>query len=256
MAPTLFFKDEARIMIRITFSGKSDIGLKRTGNEDTFIINPELDFCLVSDGMGGAAAGELASRIFAETATEVFSGSGIRSGEQTRELVRKAFNLANKRILDHTENNPVHKGMGCTAELLAFFEDGFALGHIGDSRTYRVRNGHLKQLTRDHSLVQDQLDQGLITQSEARNHHLRNVILKAVGVSETLVLDILSGRDFDHDVFLLCSDGLTDMVPDPLIMEVLSSKSTLDQKVAHLIQSANSAGGLDNITVVLCELAL
>jgi PPM family protein phosphatase len=139
-----------------------------------------------------------------------------RSGEETRELVRNAFNLANKKILDHAENNPEHKGMGCTAELLAFFEHGFAVGHIGDSRTYRLRNGLLKQLTRDHSLVQDQLDQGLITQSEARNHHLRNVILKAIGVSETLVLDLLSGMSFADDLFLLCSDGLTDMVSDTL----------------------------------------
>ena len=240
-------------MLPIVFSGKSDIGLKRAGNEDAFVISPELGLCLVSDGMGGAAAGELASRIFAETATEVFTGSMNRSGEETRELVRNAFNLANKKILDHAENNPEHKGMGCTAELLAFFEDGFAVGHIGDSRTYRLRNGLLKQLTRDHSLVQDQLDQGLITQSEAKNHHLRNVILKAIGVSETLVLDILSGMSFAKDLFLLCSDGLTDMVSDSFIQDVLSSKSTLDQKADRLIQSAKSAGGHDNITVVLCE---
>jgi protein phosphatase len=240
-------------MLPIVFSGKSDIGLKRAGNEDAFVISPELGLCLVSDGMGGAAAGELASRIFAETATEVFTGSMNRSGEETRELVRNAFNLANKTILDHSENNPEHKGMGCTAELLAFFEDGFAVGHIGDSRTYRLRNGLLKQLTRDHSLVQDQLDQGLITQSEAKNHHLRNVILKALGVNETLVLDILSGISFAKDLFLLCSDGLTDMVSDSFIQDVLSSKSTLDQKADRLIQSAKSAGGHDNITVVLCE---
>ncbi|MCP4627875.1 MAG: Stp1/IreP family PP2C-type Ser/Thr phosphatase [bacterium] len=240
-------------MPKIEFFGKTDVGLKRTNNEDDFVISPELGFCLAADGMGGAAAGELASRFFAESATEVFSGADRRTERETLDLVQKAFSFANKRILDHVKESVHHKGMGCTAELVAFSDEGFVLGHIGDSRTYRLRNGQLKQLTQDHSLVQGQIDQGLITPEEARSHHLRNVILRAVGVSDNLALDLLKGKTFSGDLFLLCSDGLTDMVDDSLIGQVLSSATALPQKVDELIDSAKSAGGLDNITVVLSE---
>ena len=240
-------------MPKIAFFGQSDVGIKRRNNEDAFVINPELCFCLAADGMGGAAAGELASRFFAETATQVFLSSVPRTERQAIDLVQDTFSFANKKILDHVNENPPHQGMGCTAELVAFFDEGFVLGHIGDSRTYRLRDGHLKQLTQDHSFVQGQIDQGLITQAEARHHHLRNVILRAVGVAENLSLDLLNGKIFSGDLFLLCSDGLTDMVDDPLIQEILSSALSLPQKTGELIGSANAAGGLDNITVVLSE---
>jgi len=240
-------------MSEITFFGKSDVGLKRTNNEDDFVISPELGFCLAADGMGGAAAGELASRFFSETATEVFSGSDRRSGKETLDLVQKVFSFANKRILDHVKESAHHQGMGCTAELVAFSDEGFVLGHIGDSRTYRLRDGQLKQLTQDHSFVQEQIDQGLITPDEARKHHLRNVILRAVGVNDNLALDLLRGKTYPGDLFLLCSDGLTDMIDDSLVHQVLSSAASLPQKADALIDSAKSAGGDDNITVVLSE---
>ena len=238
---------------QIASFGKSHPGLRRSNNEDAFIVRPELGFCLVADGMGGAAAGELASGIFAETTLEVFSKAEGQSEQETLELVQRAFGWANERILNHIKENPHHKGMGCTAELVAFSDESFVLGHIGDSRTYRFRTGQLKQLTQDHSLVQDQLDQGLITPAEARNHPMRNVILRALGVNGSLSLDVLRGKTLSGDLFLLCSDGLTDMVDDALIQEVLSSTMVLPQKVEKLIESANSAGGRDNITVVLSE---
>jgi protein phosphatase len=238
---------------QIASFGKSHPGLKRSNNEDAFMLRPELGFCLVADGMGGAAAGELASSIFAETTLEVFSQAEGQSEQETIELVQRAFGWANERILDHVKENPHHHGMGCTAELVSFSDDSFVLGHMGDSRTYRFRNLQLKQLTEDHSLVQDQLDQGLITPAEARNHPMRNVILRALGVKESLSLDIVTGKTLSGDLFLLCSDGLTDMVDDTLIQEVLSSAMVLPQKVEKLIESANSAGGHDNITVVLSE---
>ncbi len=241
-------------MPNMLFFGKSDVGLKRTRNEDTFVVSPEFGFCLAADGMGGAAAGELASRIFAETTTTIFSGSNGRSEKETLALVKKSFVVANQRILDHTEQNIEHKGMGCTAELVAFANRGYVLGHIGDSRTYRLREGRLQQLTRDHSFVQDQINQGLITPKQAKQHHLRNVILRAVGVTENLAPDLLKGKTLPGDLFLLCSDGLTDMVDDALIQKVLSSASPLLQKVNELIEAANSAGGSDNVTVVLSEI--
>lgn len=241
-------------MPNILFFGKTDVGLKRKRNEDTFVVSPELGFCLAADGMGGAAAGELASRIFAETTNTVFSGSNGRNEAETLTLVRKSFVVANQRILEHAEQNAEHKGMGCTAELVAFANGGFVLGHIGDSRTYRLRDGQLGQLTRDHSFVQDQINQGLITPEQAKQHHLRNVILRAVGVTENLAPDLLNGKALSGDIFLLCSDGLTDMVDDALIQRVLSSPSPLLQKTDELIEAANSAGGNDNITVVLSEI--
>ena len=236
---------------RIASFGKSDSGLRRSKNEDTFIVRPELGFCLVADGMGGAAAGELASRIFAETTLEVFSKTEGQSGKDTLELVQRAFSWANERILNHVKENPHHEGMGCTAELVVVSNEGFVLGHMGDSRTYRFRNGQLKQLTEDHSLVQDQINQGLITPAEARNHPMRNVILRALGVKESLALDLVRGKTLRGDLFLLCSDGLTDMIDDSLIENVLSSTMVLPQKVEKLVELANSAGGHDNITVVL-----
>ena len=241
-------------MPEINFIGKSDSGLKRTNNEDCFMVRSELGFCLVADGMGGAAAGEIASRIFAETTLELFSSSAGRSEKETIELVQRAFNFANERILSHVKKNPHHKGMGCTAELMAFSDKGFVIGHMGDSRTYCLRDGQLKQLTQDHSLVQNQIEQGLITPAEARNHPLRNVILRAVGIKKKLALDLVRGITFSGDLFLLCSDGLSDMVDDNQIRNILFSTAPLLQKVEKLIESANAAGGYDNITVVLANI--
>ena len=247
------FDTTGKQMPHIAYFGKSDVGLKRANNEDAFLLRPDLGFCLVADGMGGAAAGELASGIFTETALEVFSKTVSRREKETLDLVQKAFAWANERVLDHVKDNPEHKGMGCTAELIAFFNEGFVLGHMGDSRTYRLRNGQLKQLSKDHSFVQDQVDQGLISQAEARNHPMRNIVLRAVGVKESLALDLVRGKATPGDLFLLCSDGLTDMIDDALIEDVLFPKSALPQKVERLIELAKSAGGFDNITVVLAE---
>lgn len=241
-------------MPKIVSFGKSDVGLKRTNNEDAFLVRHELGLCLVADGMGGAAAGELASRIFAETALEVFSTAGGRSEKEIYRLVQRTFGWANERILAHVKEEPRHKGMGCTADLVAFSDEGFVLGHIGDSRTYRLRKGKLKQLSKDHSFVQDQIDRGLIAFGEATNHPLRNLVLRAVGVKEDLALDLVRGKTFPGDVFLLCSDGLTDMLDDTLIREIVSSTIPLPQKVEQLVDTANSAGGHDNITVVLSEM--
>lgn len=240
-------------MYSFEFIGKSDVGLVRPNNEDTFLVNQEAGYCLVADGMGGAAAGETASNIFAETADEVFAGSKLESEQDVLSCVQSTFRLANDRILAHVAQYPEHQGMGCTAELLAFTGTGFVIGHMGDSRTYRFRDDTLKQLTKDHSLVQDQIDQGLITQEQARNHSMRNVILRAVGVRPSPALDTLRGPAYKGDLFLLCSDGLTDLVEDEEINEVLGFEIEMDMKIEHLIDLAKKAGGKDNITVVLAK---
>lgn len=242
-------------MHKIDFIGKTDVGRIRSNNEDAFMLNPELVYCLVADGMGGAAAGEMASQIFAQTTSELFDKNQPASEQELVARVQEAFRDANDRILDHVSKHPEHRGMGCTAELLAFTETGFVIGHMGDSRTYRLREGTLKQLTKDHSLVQDQLDQGLITEEQARSHRMRNIILRAVGVRPSPALDTLRGPIFSGDLFLLCSDGLTDLIEDREIVQVLLSDGEIDSKADQLVAMANSAGGKDNITVVLAKIA-
>lgn len=241
-------------MLKINSFGKSDVGLKRSNNEDALVLKTELGLWSVADGMGGAAAGELASQIFAETALDVFSKGKGQSEQETFALVQKTFRLANEGIRRHVKENQHHQGMGCTAELITFHDQTYILGHVGDSRTYLFRQGKLRQLTRDHSVVQDQIDQGLITPVEARTHLMRNVILRAVGVDEVIAVDFIRGKDFAGDLFLLCSDGLTDPVDDQPIQETLFLPLSLAQKGEKLIELANAAGGPDNITVILCEI--
>ena len=234
-------------------AGRTDLGQRRKRNEDTILVDQGKGFCLVADGIGGTAAGHIASQLFATTAQNMFSAMPEAEDEKY-ERIQKIFLNANDSILDYAEKNPGCEGMGCTAELLVLGGGRFILGHIGDSRTYRFRSGELKQLTKDHSLVQDQLDQGLITPEEAVNHSFKNVILRAVGIKKNPALDVLRGNLFSGDIFLLCSDGLTDMVSDDIIKDVLTSGAVPGDKADRLIQQANDNGGKDNISVVLAQI--
>lgn len=242
-------------MPEINFFGETDPGLRRINNEDVFLINHELKLYLIADGMGGEAAGEMASHIFADAALEVFRKSVNISNpvKNIANLIQKAFSTANDRILHHTRKNTTHRGMGCTAELLSFTDKEFVVGHIGDSRTYCFRKNKLKQLSKDHSLVQEQLDKGVITSAQSREHPMRHIISRAVGIEETISPDIIMGETYPGDVFLLCSDGLTDMVDDDKIQETLLLPIGLPNKITNLINMAKFAGGSDNITVVLGE---
>jgi protein phosphatase len=240
--------------MRIISSGKTDIGLKRKNNEDAYLERLDLGVFAVADGIGGSAAGEIASGIFVETARDVFE-RGFYSDTETSTQIQEVFRQANERILLNTEEYPDHRGMGCTAELIAFRGGRFFIGHIGDSRTYLFRDGELRRITKDHSLVQDQLEKGLITPEDAKKHRLRNIVLRAVGIYPSVELDLINGRIAPGDITLLCSDGLTDMVDEDLIREILGSALGLTDKVEQLVESAKTAGGNDNITVVLCEVS-
>jgi protein phosphatase len=233
--------------------GKTDIGLKRTTNEDAYCTALEMGFCLVADGLGGAAAGEVASQMFSDTALEVFSEAVDRIEVEVVGRIKATFRLANERIQNYVRENPTKAGMGCTADLFALSNEGFVIGHIGDSRSYRFRKGQLKQLTKDHSLVQSQIDQGLLSIKDAKNHPMRHVVLRALGTEEDLALDLIKGRVYPEDQFLLCSDGLTTMVDDMVIQNTLSSVYPIEEKAEHLINQALSAGGMDNVTIVLIE---
>jgi len=242
-----------KIMGTISCFGKSDVGLRRSNNEDAFFISPDRMVFSVADGMGGAASGEVASRIFVDACREIFPSGEMKTDNEVLLSVQMAFQAANERILKQGRENPVQQGMGCTAELMVFNDKTYILGHVGDSKTYIFRQGALRQITKDHSLVQDQLDQGIITPAEARNHHLRHVINRAVGIGDTLAVDLIKGKSSEGDVFLLCSDGLTDTVDDAALERVLSSERSLEQRVERLINLAKSSGGYDNITIILCE---
>lgn len=242
--------------LKVRYSGKSDTGLVRSENQDALVIEPELGLFLVADGMGGAASGGLVSSIFVQTSLEIFSSLEAHSEQERSDAVQPAFKSAHERIHDHVRKHPDNQGMGCTAKLATFFDESCCLGHVGDTRGYLLRGGNLRQLTRDHSLVQDQIDHGLITSGQAKNHPLKNVILRSVGVDENLAVDLIRGDILRGDIFLLCTDGLTSMLDEILIRQVISAKLSLSQKANRLIEEANSAGGHDNITVILCEIGM
>ena len=245
----IFKSDE--MAITIGAYGRSDVGWRRSSNEDAFILRPDLGFFAVADGMGGAAAGEVASRLFIESAESVLDDR--RTDARKADLVRMVFSTANRRIWEAAVTTPKYRGMGCTADVLVVSGQDYVVGHVGDSRTYLFRKGTVRQITKDHSLVQEQLDQGLISQEQARSHTHRNVVIRSVGIGEVLAVDLVSGKAFDGDAFLLCSDGLTDMIDDAAIQNVFERPAEIADRTEQLIALAKSAGGRDNITVVLCE---
>ena len=243
-------------MIRLNSTAATHVGLVRINNEDAYLTMPDVGVFALSDGMGGAAAGEIASRCFIETVQAILANGVPVSAAEKCTQVEEVFIDSNKRILEHAANNPDDWGMGCTADLLAFADRRYIIAHVGDSRVYLLRRRCLSQLTRDHSLVQLQVDQGVLTPEEARTHPRKNIILRAVGTDPSVFPDILEGEALDHDIFLLCSDGLTDMVEDSLIQRILSSAAPLQQKADGLIEAALAAGGSDNVTVVLCQVEM
>lgn len=241
-------------MTRVSSIGISDTGLKRENNEDALWVRAELGLCALADGMGGAADGELASGIFIRNTMDMFKDEEIHAEPRTIELISKVFVQANEAILSLANGHSEREGMGCTGEIVVFYGDRFIIGHVGDSRVYLFRKGRLRQLTKDHSLVQQQLDDGLITKADARKHPLRHVILRAVGVNENLVVDIIKGKIAAGDLFLVCSDGLTEMIDNAAVGEILGMGTSITEKAGKLIAAANAAGGSDNITVILNEI--
>jgi len=242
---------KAAPMIRMESCGKTDVGLRRTNNEDAFVSAPERGLLALADGMGGAASGEVASAIFTDTVRELLSAGPPSSVEEAEGLVRDTFLLANRRIRELAARTPEHEGMGCTGEMVLFSGDRYVVGHVGDSRVYLFREGRLRQVTKDHSLVQEQVDRGVLTPGEARLHAYRHVLHRALGIHDALAVDLLSGKADPGDLLLLCSDGLTDMVGDLLIEERLASDLSLEAKAERLVRDACDAGGYDNVTVVL-----
>jgi protein phosphatase len=227
--------------------GRTDVGRQRSANEDSLVLRPP--FFAVADGMGGARAGEVASAMAAETfegATEVDEGAEA----QLTRLLREA----NRRIYDLAVTDESRRGMGTTLTAAKVHEEEVSLAHVGDSRAYRMRDGELEQITRDHSLVAELERSGQITAEAAEHHPQRSIITRALGPEPDVEVDTytLSGRN--GDLFLLCSDGLTSMISDDEVAAILRTANSLDDAAEGLIKAANQSGGRDNITVVLFRL--
>ena len=226
----------------------TDVGRVREVNEDSFtVIAPET--YVVSDGMGGHAAGEVASRILVDTAKELLDRPEVFYSEL---VLKKAVLRANDAILSQASEVPEYAGMGTTATLFHREGEQGIWAHVGDSRIYLLRGQELCQITRDHSLVEDLVENGSITREEARNHPRKNILTRAVGAEENLLVDTGSLRLQNGDRLLLCSDGLTNMVTDAQIQEILQDGHPMD-KAAVLVQKALEAGGTDNITAIVVE---
>jgi PPM family protein phosphatase len=229
-------------------AGRTDAGRKRRRNEDAFVLEPPL--FAVADGMGGAQAGEVASRLAAAAFREFHEADELEPEERVRAIIQEA----NRRIYERARQDAQASGMGTTITA-ALLEDGLvALGHVGDSRAYRVREGRLEQLTEDHSLVADLMRSGRLTAEEAEAHPQRSVITRALGTDPEVDVDTFTVEAGPGDVFLLCSDGLTSMVADEDILDLIARSNSLEDAAKALVKAANRSGGEDNITVVLFTL--
>jgi PPM family protein phosphatase len=222
----------------------SDTGRRRRRNEDNYVVTPPL--FAVADGMGGAQAGEVASRL-AAGAVEGGDWNGLSGLERVDALIQEA----NRRIYDRASTDPTASGMGTTMTVALVEGMTVAIGHVGDSRAYLVRGDTMEQLTEDHSLVNELLKTGKLSEEEAQVHPQRSVITRAVGTDPDVDVDGFTIEAEDGDIFLICSDGLTDMVEDEEILELVAeNRDDLDKAVKALVAAANRGGGEDNITAV------
>ena len=252
--------------MRIEYAGLTHVGMKRNHNEDSFLLVPEANLFIVADGMGGHSSGEIASKIAVEEiaeffrmterdeeATWPFKMDRAKSYHENRMCV--AVKLSNSRIVEAAVAEPKYKGMGTTVVAIAFRGSSAYIGHVGDSRVYRLREGNLTQVTEDHSLLNDYIKAKKLTPEEIEAFPHKNVIVRALGMKETVDVDVLKDDPREEDVYIMCSDGLSGMVPDEQIKEIVStSLDDLNVAAERLIEAANAAGGTDNVTVVVNRL--
>jgi protein phosphatase len=232
-----------------SYARASDTGRKRRRNEDSSVVAPPL--FAVADGMGGAQAGEVASKL-AAAALEETDPATLSGSERLVSLIQEA----NRRVYERSSSDPATSGMGTTMTVALVEAEGVTIGHVGDSRAYLVRDGKLEQLTEDHSLVNELLKSGKLSPQEAELHPQRSVITRAVGTDPDVDVDAFVVEASEGDIFLLCSDGLTDMVGDDDILDTVERhREDLDRVTKALVSAANRGGGEDNITVVAFAIA-
>ncbi|MGH7752057.1 MAG: Stp1/IreP family PP2C-type Ser/Thr phosphatase [Gemmatimonadales bacterium] len=237
--------------MQITCAARTDVGVIRSGNEDNFLVLPDDGVFIVADGMGGHAAGEVASEMAVTLIAQTLGNTRGLSDEQLAQRMRDAISRANSAIFERTLAEPEKRGMGTTVTAMVMRGNRFLIGQVGDSRAYILRDSRLVQVTKDHSYVQEQVDAGHLTPEQARSHPYSNVITRCVGANAEVVPDLYIGAARTADVFLLASDGLTGMLEDHELMEVLSAEHQPPRQVEGLIEAANRRGGLDNITAIV-----
>lgn len=244
--------------MKYEFTARTDCGRVRGNNEDAVCVNVETQVAVLADGMGGYNAGEVASRM----ATEMVNTEMARwlaqapqplDGADVRQALGGCIANANQAILLASRANPAYQGMGTTFVASVFFGQRVLIAHVGDSRGYRLRNGQLQQLTRDHSWLQEQIDAGLMSAQEAAQSGQRNLVTRALGVEETMEVEFNEFPVEPHDLYLLCSDGLSEMLSASEISVLTNAQVSLEDRANRLIDAANARGGRDNISVVLVQ---
>lgn len=249
---------------RVLVAGETNVGMKRTHNEDAFDLIDDERLYLVADGMGGHASGEVASKMAIETLREFFSATSqdpeatwpykmdkARGYEENRLIT--GIKLANLRIHEAAQREPKLRGMGTTLVTILVTDEGVLIAHVGDSRVYRLRQNKLEQLTDDHSLLNDYIKMKRLTEEEIANFPHKNVIVRALGMKETVKVDTRLDPPQPGDLYILCSDGLCGPVSDQEIGEIAASTNDLKAIASKLIERANANGGPDNVTVVLTK---
>ena len=238
------------------FCAQTDPGLARDNNEDAFSVDESRGVAVLADGMGGYNAGEVASHmavsiINSEMNRWLSEAGATVSVQDIRRALEICVGNANAAVFRAANSNAHYSGMGTTLVTGVFRGTDLVLGHIGDSRCYRLRQGELAQITKDHSLLQEQIDAGLLTPEQAALSVNKNLVTRALGVDDAVLLEIHEHTAESGDVYLMCSDGLSDMVKDSDIAAILQLPSSLEQRAKTLVETANAHGGRDNITVVL-----
>ncbi len=255
---------ETNIRFEIEADGKTDVGMKRRVNEDVFVLDPQHGVFLVADGMGGHAAGEVASRVATEEILSALS-TAVNDRDETwpehwdpalsapANSAVDAVVAGHHRVTREMQDDADLKGMGTTVVVAVHqrIDDKLVICHVGDSRAYRLRHGEFALLTNDHSWVHEQVTAGFLTEEAARNHPLKNVVTQALGGTSEPRVDVLETELQDGDLFLLCSDGLNSMLTDVEIAGLLEPSGPLQESCERLINAANQRGGNDNISVVL-----
>jgi protein phosphatase len=242
----------------VEFYSATDTGRARSNNEDSVALDESVTLAVLADGMGGYNAGEVASGmatafIRAELGRWLAQAAATASDNDVRRAMDICVDNANRAIFNAANSNPQYAGMGTTLVVAVFRDERLLVGHVGDSRGYRLRGGKLQQITRDHSLLQEQIDAGLITQEQAVFATNKNLVTRAVGVEDTVLLETHLHDVQPGDLYLLCSDGLSDMLPDDTIGQLLSMYDSLDDAGSALVEAANEAGGKDNIALILAR---
>ena len=240
------------------YFAQTDQGRVRRNNEDSVLIGKESQLVVLADGMGGYNAGEVASAMATsvvniELGRWLLNRGSAAHAREVKRAIGMCVDNANRAIFDAANANPTYSGMGTTVVIGVFMDARVFVGHVGDSRCYRLRGATLRRLSRDHSWLHVQIDAGVISAEQAKFAPNKNLITRALGVEPSVLLEV---NEFDAetgDLFLLCSDGLSDMVPDETLAGILQSVGSLEWKAARLVEAANANGGRDNISVILVQ---